>query len=368
MSIDLLRAIEASHVSEASKLLKESLEKTGDAWEVHTSLFPVVQRVLNPPYINPHLPKMYAINRLLVPYLKRDEIPALVQLEVAEYAQRQKREKLPKAKLMTSPVSFKHIESAIGYRDWEKTAVLMASLYVQEGGEEFARRLLLLGSGYLDQSLGHSFSCTTFILLEMMERKDQDPWPALATLADYFCKGRFHSTPPLRKSPAFSEEEDLDPYLLRATSGGGIVNLHHTITFYAIGKMQKLFSKEEYNHLIRAWLDWMGDKELEQVSVPAPEAEPPTDYRGFYDIFSGLKSKSLLASVEGMMASQKGRQQLGRFLIKGLCDQYQGRYDPHYLTGLGSVLWVLDRYWNKPAIAKKALYQYVDYFFEGMRS
>jgi hypothetical protein len=215
--------------------------------------------------------------------------------------------------------------------------------------------------------LGHAISCTTFILLEMMERKDQDPWPALATLADYFCKGRFHSRPPLRKSAGFSKDEDFDPYLLRATSGGGIVNLHHTITFYAIEKMKKLFSKEEYHHVISAWVDWMGDKELEQVSVHGPEAERPADYSRFYDMFSGLNSKSVFASLEGMIGSQKGRRQLGRFLIKGLCDQYQGKYDPHYLTGLGSVLWVLDRYWNKPAIAKNALYQYVDYFFEGMR-
>ena len=368
MSVDLLAAIEASHVSEASKLLKESLEENGDAWDIHMSLFPVVQRVLNPPFINPHLPKLYAINRHLVPYLKKSDIPALVQLEVAEYAQRQKREKLPRAKLMTTPVSFKHIESAIGYRDWEKTATLMASLYMQKGGEEFARRLLLLGSGYLDQSLGHAISCTTFILLEMMERKDQDLWPALATLADYFCKGRFHSRPPLRKAAGFSKDENLDPYLLRATSGSGIVNLHHTITFYAIEKMQKLFSKEEYHHLIGAWVNWMGDKALEKVSIPGPETEPPADYSQFYPTFSELEAKPVLASVERMMGSQQGRQQLGRFLIKGLCDQYQGKYDPHYLTGLGSALWVLDRYWNKPAIARNVLYQYLEYFFEGMRS
>jgi hypothetical protein len=54
------------------------------------------------------------------------------------------------------------------------------------GGAEFARRVLLLESGYLNNSLGHSVSCTVFILLEMLERKDQDFWQSLSVLADYF--------------------------------------------------------------------------------------------------------------------------------------------------------------------------------------
>jgi hypothetical protein len=69
-----------------------------------------------------------------------------------------------------------------------------------------------------------------------------------------------------------------------------------------------------------------------------------------------------------MFVSEHGRQQLGRFLIKGVCDKYQGNYNPHYLTGLGSALWVIDQYWNQPPIATNALYQYLDFFFSGLRS
>ena len=54
------------------------------------------------------------------------------------------------------------------------------------GGAEFARRVLLLESGYLNNSLGHSVSCTVGILLEMLEKKDQDSWQSLSVLVDYF--------------------------------------------------------------------------------------------------------------------------------------------------------------------------------------
>jgi hypothetical protein len=363
---DLLEALEASDAARASELVGEKLSNGGEAWEIHLSLFPVVQRVLNPPFINPHLPKMYGIYRELVPYLRKNELPALIRLEVTEYARRPKLKELPKAKLLNSSVSFHEVEAAIGDQDWEKTAVLMATFHAQEGGVELARRLLLLGSGYLDGSLGHSISCTAFILLEMLERGDQDPWPALATLADYFCKGRFHTTPALRKSTAFPSDEVLDYPVFRATSGRGIVNLHHTITLYALERVRQFFSKEEYHHMMGACIAFMKDKKAKQIKVDRSGMEPPADYTRFYETFSKMDAKSIVPSAAGMIVSTRGRHQLGRFLIKSLCDQYQGNYNPHYLTGLASALWVVQRYWSQTPIALNALFQYLSFFFEGI--
>jgi hypothetical protein len=365
---NLLQAVEASDVARASKQVRQKLAKDGNGWRIHLSLFPVVQRVLNPPYINPHLPKMYAICREFVTYLSEDEIAALVDLEVAEYARRPKLEQLPKAKLLNSPVSFNNVESAIGDQDWEKTAVLMATFHAQKGGVELARRLLLLGSGYLDRSLGHSISCTAFILLEMLERVDQDSWPALTTLSDYFCKGKFHTTPALRKSTAFTSDEALDYQLMRATSGRGIVNLHHTITLYALERVRQFFSKEEYQHLIGAWIAFMKDKKAEPIKLESRQMKSVSDYAQFYKTFSRLEPKSVVASVAGMIVSHHNRWQLSHFLIKGLCDLYQGDYNAHNITGLGSTLWVVNRFWNQTPIAINALFQYMDFFFDDIKS
>ncbi len=363
---NLLQALETSDWVSASEQLKK-INKGAEAWEIHLSLFPVVQRVLNPPFMNPHLPKMYRIYREFLPYLREEDILALVRLEVTEYTGRPKLEELSKSESLISSVSFKDIESAIRSRDREKAAAMMATFYSQKGKTEFARSLLLLGSGYLDDSLGHSVSCTSFILLEMTEREDQDPWPALATLADYFCKGGFHTTPALRKSSVFSPDEAIKHHLLRAASGQGIVNLHHTITVYAMERVRQYFSAEQYDHMIVSWIDFLGDKKAKQTTLEGP-AKPAADYDKFYQAFSRLDAKSVLGLIKEKIISPQGRKQLGRFLIKGVCDQYQGNYNPHYLTGLGSALWVVNQYWNQPQIVLNALFQYLDFFFKGIKS
>ena len=367
MDRNLLDCIEASDVAGASALLARRIKEGMDPWEIHLSLFPVVQRVLNPPFINPHLPKMYRVSRDLAPFLSQDRIAALVSLEVSEYARRPKMEKIRRENALPSPATFQDIEMAIKENDPAKACVLMAAFLEQKGGPELARCLLLLGSGYLNNSLGHSVSCTAFILAEMLERTDQDPWPALSALANYFCHGRFHTTSlPKAIAPALPKGMP-GINLLRATSGLGFVNLHHTITWYAIERVRKLLTQENYSHMVNAWIRFLGEKQEEKVTLKGGEAEIVENYDRFYRIFSELKAGPVTASSIGMIASEEGRHKLGHFLLRGLCDKYQGSYDPHYLTGLGSTLWILEHYWKDTPIATNALYQYLDFFFSRMK-
>jgi hypothetical protein len=362
------QAVAAGNMDEAERQLNRMLAGDVDAWQIHLSLFAVVQRVLNPPYINPHLPKMYAIYRYFIPYLTPDEISVLVRLEISECTRRPKLEELLQNKKFSSPVSFKDCEAAIGDQDWEKTTVLLTAFHARHGGEQLARRLLLLGSGYLDRTLGHSISCTAFILLEMLARPGRDPWPVLAPLAYYFCRGRFYRTPVLRKSIAPFSNETLHHHLLQASSGRGIVNLHHTITVYALEHVRRLFSREEYFHLISMWIEFMGKKEVGPIDLNSRGIEPADDYGRFYRLFSRLEPEPVVQSLAGLMASPQGRRQLSRFLIKGVCGQYQGNYNPHNLTGLGSALWMVEQFWNQPPVAANALYQYIDFFFGDLKS
>lgn len=362
---DLLQKIEESDGSGVSDLLKKGLLEEGRALAIHLSLFPLAQRVLNPPFINPHLPKMYRIYREFMPYLKEEEIPALVRLEIHEYTRRAKLEKMPRAPRLPSSVTFEAIEACIRDGEREKVGALLNAFLEEKGGAELARRLLLLGSGYLDKSLGHSVSCTAFILLEMIARSDHNPWPALATLADYFCKGRFHTTSELNGTAALPPEETLNHHLLRATSGQGIVNLHHTITRYSVERVRHLLSEKEHAHMIARWVEFLGSKRAEPVG-PGSSEETGGEYDDFYQSFSKREEKTVLALLAGRISSEEGRRQLGRYLVRGICDLYQGNYDPHYLTGLGSALWVVNHHWNHPPIALNALRQYVNYFFSHM--
>lgn len=364
---NLLEAIEASDVLGALEICAKMVSQGADPWKIHLSLFPVVQRVQNPPFINPHLPKMYCIGRELVPCMSGEKTKAFLSLEIREYARRPKMKKIPRGSQLVSPVGFKDIETAVRANDPEKTAVLMATFLNQESGTEFARRLLLLGSGYLSSSLGHSVSCTAFILSEMLERMDVDPWPALSALALYFCKGRFGTTPDLEKSNPFTEKQASNRQMLRATSGQGFVPLHHTITRYAIERVRRFLGQEDYIHMVNTWIDFLGDKGEERVSLEEASSEPAKEYDPFYEKFSTLKAKPVVASLSGMIGSQEGRQKIKRFLVQGVCDKYQGSYDPHYLTGLGSALWVLDQYWQDVPLVTNSLVQYLDFFFSGIK-
>ncbi len=358
----LLQRMEQSDQDGAWEMAGEELAKGRGAWEIHLSLFPLVQRVMNPPFINPHLPKMYGIIREFIPCLEADDLPPLLRLEINEYTRRPKSALLAKPALHPHPVSFSEIETAIREGERERTAALMQAFLDQQGIAELARCLLLLGSGYLDHSLGHSISCTAFFLLEMIERRAQDPWPALGALAEYFCRGQFHTTPAIPAKAVIAPLAELDRHLIRATSGYGIVNLHHTITRYTIERVRHLLNEPEYAHMIACWIDFLGAKEEEALPVDT-SAETATDYASFYRCFSNRKEQPVLSALAGLIPSAEGRLRLGRYLIKGVCDQYQGDYNPHFLTGLGAVLWVVESCKDRPAIAMNALRQYLNYFF-----
>lgn len=367
-NLDLINALNRSDRVKAAALLEQALDRGENPWDIHLALFPAVHRVLNPYFINPHMAKMYAVNREFLPYLKTRDIPDLVRLEIGEYAVREKLDRLPKPPVLPSIVSFKDIETSIGKRDWAETASKMAAYITAAGPEAFARKMLLLGSGYLDRSLGHSISCTAFILLEMMRRTDQDPWPVIALLADYFCKGRFKKTPDLHAAGTFSKKDEYLEVIKKSVSGTGIVALHHIITLYAIERVRHLLRHEEYEHMLAMANDFIGDKAWEPVGVESDPDQAFKDFSSFFYVFSRLETIPMLSRTMGLTHSGSSRKTLGRYWIKGVCQLYQGHYDPHYLTGLGSVLWVMDRFHDRTDIMAAAMHQYLDFFFSGIRA
>lgn len=361
MKYDLLETIEASDSQSAVAAFDKRVSEGGDPWEIHLSLFPTAQRVLNPPYINPHLPKMHAIYRGLAPRIEREDIAGLVRIEVSECARRPKMASTPARGSNSGTSSFDEIASALSGDDPEKTARLMASFAERKGMEELARRILLLGSGYLKESLGHSLSCTAFILIGAMAPGIRDPWPALYTLADYFHRGGFRDMPAMQTEPVSYEE--MEGHLLRAASGRGLLNLHHTITIYAIESVSHIVTGEERNHLIRSWIAFMGEKEAQRIPGGDVLTGTLLGYPMFYALAASLDSRATLSGLCTLVHSEKDRARMAKYLIKAVCDLYQGNYNPHYLTGLGPALWVVDRFHESRRIVANALYQYLDFLF-----
>ncbi|MDD2558801.1 MAG: hypothetical protein PHH87_11045 [Desulfuromonas sp.] len=365
----LLKAIQESDVSVAQAELEEKKEQGMDAWSIHLSLFETAQWVINPPFINPHLPKMHAVCREFKPLLEKEDVLPLVRLEVSEYTRRPKMERFARPRPPLPATSFDAIEAAIRSKDAREAALLMESFLSLEGTGELSRRLLLLGGGSdeLKASLGHSISCTAFLLLEMVARADFDHWSTLAVLADYFCKLKLgpHAGSYIPGAPA--AEETIQNHMARAVSGTGIVNLHHQITIYALERVRYLFTTEEYNDLVNAWVVFMGDKDEEQPALHFMEGGSPASYTQFYQLFATLETEPVVSALLPMLDSPEGRRNMGRFLVKGVCDLYQGKYNPHQLTGLGSTIWVIHRFHEQQSIASSALFQFVDYFFAALK-
>jgi hypothetical protein len=366
MYTNLLNSVKHSSLSVAKNILESLLEKGIEPWAIHEALFPVVQSVLNPPFINPHLPKMYAINRELAGYLEPEDIAMLVRVEVEEYARREKLQPIARPSLIPVVNDFTKVEKAIATRDVQTTAVTLSAFLTRAGPLALAKNLLILGSGYLDQSLGHSISCTAYLLIEMDVRRDEDPWPVLVSIAEYFCKGNFSQRPTLQYS-AISDYSEV--YLIdvkRAVSGTGITPLHHTITLYAIEKSRHFLDHQEYDHFLTMWNQMLGDKTEDLYPVEEIASLPLPEFATFYQIFLKSDSIKILDEAKKALDSDDERNRLAGFLIKAVLQCYNGYYNPHYLTGLGATLWVMDRFHEHPDVVLTCLNQYLDFFFSGV--
>jgi len=110
----------------------------------------------------------------------------------------------------------------------------------------------------------------------------------------------------------------------------------------------------------------MGDKKAEPRSFAS--GGNIADYDRFYHSFSKLDEDAVQDLTGEMISSPEDRSRLCSFLVRAVCDLYQGDYNPHYLTGLGSLLWVVNTYNFDPGLVRNALHQYLGFYFRSMRS
>ncbi len=120
--------------------------------------------------------------------------------------------------------------------------------------------------------------------------------------------------------------------------------------------------------MVEAWKEFMGNKRTAETVWGAEEMGQVVDYAGFYKIFRKLNPQSSTNHLRRFLLEPEARQKLSYFLIKGICDLYQNDYNPHYVTGLGSAQWIVGRYWDQAPIASNGLFQYLDFFFSGLKS
>ncbi|MBI5441447.1 MAG: hypothetical protein HY900_09580 [Deltaproteobacteria bacterium] len=357
---ELVGAILASDPAAATALFTSAIRCGESPWELHLELFPVAQRILNPPFINPHFPKLHGICRELAADLEQEDLARLVEVEVGEFALRPKLS-LPEKPTPAEPAAFSEFEAAVARRSPGEAATVLLSLWQREGGRlEAARGLLLLGSGYLQETLGHSVSCTAFILLELLRRPEEEPWPALVALAEYFCRGGFERCPEADGRPDAGGEPRRED-VLRAVSGGGIVALHDTITLYAVERFRPLVDEDAHRRLVGAWTAFLREKESRPVRLPGGA---DGDFEALFRSFDGTR---VAAVCRELIRTPEGRTALAAHFVRALAECYRGKVNPHHVTGLGAILWVLDRWSDDPELAETALNQYLEYLLPEVR-
>jgi hypothetical protein len=114
--------------------------------------------------------------------------------------------------------------------------------------------------------------------------------------------------------------------------------------------------------MLTSWIEYVGDKRVELFPLER-ELDVPEDYGQFYRIFSDLDASETVNSLAGLLDTDLKRRQMGQFIIKGLCQRYKTDYNPHFVTGLGSIMWLIGRYWNQPDIVLTGLHQYISFFY-----
>jgi hypothetical protein len=259
------------------------------------------------------------------------------------------------------PHSDEELLKAIQASDTDKVANILSAINLFKGAPQLTSTLLKLGSGYMDKTLGHSISCTAFILLDYAKRAEAELWPAYTGLANYYCGGHFNKFPEVQlKNTSISSIEE---NILRAVSGTGIMNLHDTITLYSIERCKPLINDDDYHHLLGSWVEYLEDKEPEPYKISSNPKEVIDSYDSFLKLCKDKKTDQIIEASMDLIKTSDGKRGWGRFMLKALCELYDGRYDPHYLTGLGSLIWVMNRFQNDLKVVSTAMNQYLEFYF-----
>ncbi|MBI5443130.1 MAG: hypothetical protein HY900_18180, partial [Deltaproteobacteria bacterium] len=107
--------------------------------------------------------------------------------------------------------------------------------------------------------------------------------------------------------------------MLRAVSGSRTLDLHHTITLYAVHRARRWCDDAEADHLLSKAVAFMGDKQATPMTF-SRVGTPPGDYAAFRELFEAHDATSLVEQVCPMLETEDGRTNLGRFLVKAVCD------------------------------------------------
>jgi hypothetical protein len=245
-------------------------------------------------------------------------------------------------------------------------AFYYAVALIEEEPEVLMQTLLSLGASAIPRTLGHSLSCFFPVVEDVISVDHPQVDSALLTYIMYLA--RYDASKDVLKKEYGQAESPMDygAFLRLCASGTGLVEVHHTITFYIATEWEHArFNKDEavpYGLL----LDWVGEKELDKnrerrAANFTYSGDLPDTYEAFARQFSFEKLDDSIPCVFRMLEERPKK--VVDWLFRLYASHHNHGWDPHYYTSLYSALrlYTRDRIRDKVACLM-ALDQALHYF------
>ncbi|RAK11731.1 hypothetical protein C8C77_10141 [Halanaerobium saccharolyticum] len=232
--------------------------------------------------------------------------------------------------------------------------------------EQLKEYLINLGMERIPDSLGHSVSCFFPVMRDLVNHHKDVSATGVLSYIMYLCRysyqGKYNSDQQKRQKPSQEELEELG---LKATSGSGIVNLHHMITNYTFFMLEdSSFYQQLPPYSILE--NYFGSKKIEQKRLELAEnnqekTQIAENYQQFKDNFS-LKSYQKELDFLFYNLAENYKETVSH-LHQLFAEYYNPHWNPHYYTGLYCALGLYKSEKIKnDKVKKMAVIQAVEYF------
>lgn len=235
-----------------------------------------------------------------------------------------------------------------------------------------ANLLLKLGAVFIPQTLGHSLSCYYPAVKQMVNSFNKHSHTALMSYIIYLT--RFDINDFLIKKIHDDNRSSIDylKILKICSTGKGIVNLHHMITFFILAEWETASFNEEKKVPYSILKNWIKDKKLEDGIDNKLENYSKSDYQIVsYEEFKELFEFENREQTLNLVFSQLKKDSITTidWLFRIYASSYDERtWDPHYLTSLYASFKLYrqkDKFGENACLM--ALYQAITYFLDSVK-
>jgi hypothetical protein len=240
----------------------------------------------------------------------------------------------------------------------------------QESPDALMQTLLTLGASAIPNSLGHSLSCF-FPVVEAVISVDH---PAAASgLLSYLMYLARHQVSKEVLQQEYGQAEsplDYDGFLKLCASGNGVLNIHHTITFFVATEWEHAAFNKDGSVPYGLLLNWVGNKKVDTnrerrmtEEILQYTGKLPETYEEFSQQFSFEKLDQSIPCVFQLL--DETPQRCVDWLFRIYASYYTRDWDPHYYTGLYSALrFYLGNKIRDEVARRMAIEQAIYYFAE----